>query len=174
MMPNKTIARYARLLVLGALLALPLAGPAQPPVTGLGNKPLGGGRQERVEAMRAAYISRYVDLTAEESQKFWPIYNEYHAELDKNKKDLAMDVFEARLNWDKMTDNEVEKTLDQMMQRQYETIEIKKRYHEKFKRILPIRKVALLYQAETQFLKELVKLLGNNPNPGLRRNNPGN
>lgn len=147
---------------------------AQPPVGGLGGKPLGD-RRDRVEAMRAAYIARYIDLTADEAKAFWPVYDDYHRELDKNKKDQAMDVFEARMNWSSMTDNEVEKALDQLMQRQYETVEIKKRYHEKFKKVLPIRKVALLYQAEAQFLKELVKLLGNTGGgQGLRRNNPSN
>ena len=33
--------------------------------------------QERVEALKVAFITRQVQLTPEEAQKFWPIYNGY-------------------------------------------------------------------------------------------------
>lgn len=132
-----------------------------------------GARKERVEAMRAAYISRYVNLTSEEARNFWPVYNEYQNEIDKNRKDFFLDALEARIGWESKSDAEVEKALDQIIDRTVQEGEIKKKYHEKFKKILPIRKVALLYMAERQFIKELVRIVGNNNAPGLRRNAPG-
>jgi len=33
--------------------------------------------QERVEALKVAFITKQLQLTPEEAQKFWPIYNGY-------------------------------------------------------------------------------------------------
>ena len=34
---------------------------------------------EKVEAQKIAFITNALNLTPEESQKFWPLYNEYSA-----------------------------------------------------------------------------------------------
>ncbi|MBK8151650.1 MAG: hypothetical protein IPK61_00345 [Saprospiraceae bacterium] len=32
---------------------------------------------EKIEAQRSAYITSKLDMTSDESTKFWPLYNEY-------------------------------------------------------------------------------------------------
>ncbi len=43
-----------------------------------------GPNQERIQALKVAFITRQVQLTEEEAQKFWPIYNRY----EDNMKDM--------------------------------------------------------------------------------------
>src|SRR4051794_7602152 len=38
---------------------------------------LNGNIRDRIYAARAAYITERINLTADQSEKFWPIYNEY-------------------------------------------------------------------------------------------------
>ncbi|MGB0178240.1 MAG: hypothetical protein ACPF9D_13825, partial [Owenweeksia sp.] len=38
---------------------------------------------DRIEAMRAQFFTEKLDLTPEEAQKFWPVYNQYREELAK-------------------------------------------------------------------------------------------
>jgi hypothetical protein len=66
------------------------------------------GRQQRpmaglVEAYKTAFITQRLNLTTEEAQKFWPIYNSYSAEVrqvnityHQDNNELQME--EARLN----------------------------------------------------------------------------
>ncbi|HEX6916081.1 MAG TPA: hypothetical protein VF145_12620 [Chitinophagaceae bacterium] len=46
---------------------------------------------ERIEAIKTAYITKELNLTSAEAQKFWPVYNEYINELkearEQNKTD---------------------------------------------------------------------------------------
>jgi len=46
---------------------------------------------EKMQAIKVAYITREVNLTEDEAQKFWPVYNKYFEELktarDQNKAD---------------------------------------------------------------------------------------
>ena len=55
-------------------------------------------RYEQIEAIKVAFITKKLDLTTEEAQKFWPVYNNYQKELmelmkkrreDRQKTDIA-------------------------------------------------------------------------------------
>ncbi len=56
-------------------------------------------RGEKVKAIFAAYVTKELNLTSEEAQKFWPVYNEYAAEIKKTREDNRTDelVFEEKV-----------------------------------------------------------------------------
>lgn len=41
------------------------------------------GERPNIEAIKVAYITKQLNLSAEEAQKFWPVHNAYMAELKK-------------------------------------------------------------------------------------------
>ncbi len=112
----------------------------------------GQSKKEQKEAQRVAFFTEKLELTPEEAEKFWPVYREYkkaQTDLRKNerpKKDKSIG---------EMTDDEVQELLDGMINYKQKELDLKKKYHEKFKTILPIKKVAKLYHAEEQFKKHL-------------------
>ena len=71
----------------------------------------------RLEALRIAYITKRLNLTPEEAQKFWPVYNQYAAELKKVRKDASLngvpsiEVDEQILNIRKRYNGEFAKAL---------------------------------------------------------------
>ena len=68
---------------------IPLAGiKAQP---GDGNK-----REDAIESLKIAFITKQLNFTPEEAQKFWPIYNQYTAELKTQRKAHTGDELEWR------------------------------------------------------------------------------
>lgn len=38
---------------------------------------------ERIEALRIAFITKQLQLTPQEAEKFWPVYNNYDGEMKK-------------------------------------------------------------------------------------------
>ena len=38
-------------------------------------------KNERIEALKVAYITKQLQLTSQEAEKFWPVYNEYDNEM---------------------------------------------------------------------------------------------
>jgi ABC-type uncharacterized transport system substrate-binding protein len=104
--------------------------------------------KESLEAMKVSFITQKINLTPEEAQVFWPIYNQYETELDalrKKRKD------------DKATVTDDEKLVDGEIIFRQQELDIIKKYHAQFKKILPIKKVALLYKAQEDYKKELLK-----------------
>ena len=111
-------------------------------------------KQENIEALKVAFISKELDLTPGEAQKFWPVYNQYSKEL-------------------KTTNMDNPDVLD----RDEKVLNIRKNYKEQFTKILGPQRVNNMYNAEGRFHQLLFKAmrkqnqLQNRPNrPLLRRN----
>jgi len=114
-------------------------------------------RNARVEAMRSAYITEQLDLTVEESQKFWPIFNEYEAERKKIKKS-----FSVRKDIDEMTEQEASDFVEQSLVRDQQMLDLKRTYFEKFRTAISIKKIARLPRIEKSFRQELIKRMRQN------------
>lgn len=46
-------------------------------------QPGGWQRDEKIEALKVAFITRQLELTADEAKKFWPIYDQFQKEMQK-------------------------------------------------------------------------------------------
>jgi hypothetical protein len=117
---------------------------------------------ESVESFKIAFITKRLDLTPEQAEKFWPIYNQYTDDLkalrEKNTKVLQY----VYINIETMTDNELENIVSQELAFRQNELDITKKYIPQFKSVLPIRKVLKLFKAEEDFKKELIKRMSQN------------
>lgn len=55
-----------------------------------------GGNENAIESLKIAFLTKQLDLTPEEAQKFWPVYNQYTMELKKMRKEHTGDELEMR------------------------------------------------------------------------------
>ena len=86
----------------------------------------------RLEALKIAYITNKLNLSPEEAQKFWPIYNQYSLELKV-----------ARLKAINNKSSEIE--LDENL------LNIRKKYSTQFSQVLPPPKVDAFFRSEKEF-----------------------
>ncbi len=104
-------------------------------------------RGEKIEALKIAFITQKLELTTDEAQKFWPVYNQYEQEIRNIKGGEVIDNEEKLLN-------------------------IRKKYKPSFERILGRQKLNGLFNAERDFRTVLIRRLKNrNPQRlnGIRR-----
>ncbi len=94
----------------------------------------------KIEALKIAYLTKKLNLSTEEAQRFWPIYNKYAEEMRKVRVD-------ARLNKEKEIDME-EKLLV-----------IRKKYNGEFAKALSSEKTNSFFRAEKEFSNFLQKEL---------------
>lgn len=119
--------------------------------------------QQRIEALRVSFITNELKLTPDEAKTFWPVYEAREAELKKARRDMMVERFEVNLNFDSMTDADLDKAMDNMLELQTAEANINKRYHIEFKKVLGIRRTALFYRAEQRFKRELLRRLSQRP-----------
>jgi hypothetical protein len=98
------------------------------------------GNGSRIEALKIGYLTKKLNLSTEEAQKFWPIYNEYMGEIRKTRLD-------ARQNGEAEIGTE-EKLLN-----------IRKKYNGEFGKALSSEKVNTFFKAEKEFGTVLQKEL---------------
>ncbi|PCH91176.1 MAG: hypothetical protein COB85_09415 [Bacteroidetes bacterium] len=134
-----------------------------------------GERLKNIESQKIAFITSKLDLTPEEAQKFWPVYNQCQKQQremrDKNKPKSADG---KRPNIDEMSDKEVEELINKRMDANQKELDIQRNCLEQYKRVLPIKKIAKLFQTEKQFKRELLKQMRTKREGQPRRMNQQN
>jgi len=111
------------------------------------------GRSEQIESIKVAFITSKLDLTSEEAQKFWPVYNNYTKEflvLLKKKR-------EARYN----NNSDPNETINADLVYESKMLDLKKKYRKLYAKAIPPQKILALYRAESEFREHLYKQLNN-------------
>lgn len=98
-------------------------------------------RAEKIQALKIAFITQKLELTTEEAQRFWPVYNRYEAEIRQMMMDNrgggdAIDTEEKLLN-------------------------IKKKYKSEFIKVIGQAKTNILFNSEREFRGVLMRQLKN-------------
>ena len=127
-------------------------------------------KQDKIKALEVTYISRELDLTPEEAQKFWPVYNKYSREVHQLINERKKKTQE--LKGQPRTDQIAEATLDKELNYEKKMLDIKTRYREEFSKVLPARKVGNLYRAEREFRGMMIRQLKERKDNRMMRGRP--
>ena len=119
---------------------------------------------ERIQSEKIAFITQELDLSPEEAQVFWPVYNQCWKEsLEAHHKMMeAANEFRGKKG-EELSDAELEKKLDAYIQANKASNQVMADWYPKFKKVLPIHKVAKLYQAEEAFQMRMINNLKKHP-----------
>ena len=126
------------------------------------------GWQERIQSEKIAFLTAELNLSPEEAQVFWPVYNKIAAEkkeLNKAVKTSYKALLEA-LNSDTATDKEIDKLLDDYLAAKQANKEAGKGDVKEFRKVLSSKKVAKLYIAEENFRRNQLQRMKGSHNQG--------
>jgi hypothetical protein len=84
----------------------------------------------RLEAYKIAFLTKRLDLSPDEAQKFWPIYYKYTADLRA--------VRQQNRGLDEIALEE-------------KTVDVRKRYRDEFSKVLPPDRVNLFFKSDKEF-----------------------
>jgi hypothetical protein len=93
-------------------------------------------KQQDIEALKVAFISKELELTPDEAQKFWPVYNQYSKELRST-----------------ISDNQ------DVIDRDEKVLNLRKRYRDQFTKVLGPDRMNRMFNAEAKFRQLLIKSL---------------
>jgi len=108
----------------------------------------GGNARERIKAARAAYITNRLQLTTAESEKFWPIYNEY----TQKRQDLKIEYRTAKLRG---TDEK--ELVDLHLKLKQQEVDLEKDYSARLLTVISAEKLSQLRDAEQEFRRLLLR-----------------
>lgn len=102
-------------------------------------------QDDNIAGVRRDFITKELQLTSSEADAFFPVYNEYIQKKKETRKSLRAEK--------KGSD------IDKMIDLEQDLINLQREYLEKFKRILPEKKVVQLLEAEKKFKTMMVQRL---------------
>lgn len=106
--------------------------------------------RSEIQANRQAIISRAMELTSEESTKFWPTYRDYRNEIAKVTEQSASLLEEYATNWRTLPDKKAFELVEDYQKAQKDKLDVERKYADKFRKFLPGRKVMRFFQLESK------------------------
>ena len=153
----KTMKRI--LVVLFAMLTLPLMRlAAQNP------------NLEKLNSYRIGFFTKKLNLTPDEAEKFWPVYNEYQKQKNLVQVEKVNLIRNFNQNENTLNDNQMTEIGDKLIAAIVQESSLAVTFHKKLKEVLPPAKVIRFYQAENQYKIQLLNELQNaRQQQGVRR-----
>jgi len=118
-----------------------------------------GGKKwrEKVRAEQIAFITSELNLTEAEAQAFWPVYNDVQVQRREAFKASGKAFKELQ---EGMEGDKVEKLLDEYLGTKKEIEKVEANAIARYKKVLPVEKVAKLLMAEENFRHMQINRLG--------------
>ncbi len=103
-----------------------------------------------VAAERKLVVAQNMGLTQEESEAFWPIYNDYQNELRKiNDREVKL-IQDYAAEYETLTDERAIELLKIAMSIDDDQLKLRRKYVKRFQKVLPTKKVVRYYQIENK------------------------
>ena len=105
---------------------------------------------DTIRANRKALLAVNLELSAEETRQFWPLYDRYHAELDPVGDRIAAIVEDYTASFRDLPNEKALKLMEGYLAAEADRLAVRRRYLAEFAKILPGRTVARFYQIENK------------------------
>ncbi|MDD4189727.1 MAG: hypothetical protein PHI28_00210 [Mangrovibacterium sp.] len=112
---------------------------------------------EKYKALKVSFMTGKLELTPQEAEQFWPIYNEFEKkrfEFHHARRDMEQRIKENGADY---SEDEFRKISNEMVDQYRKEYELMKEYNEKFLKVLPAKKVVLISQVENDFRFKMIR-----------------
>ena len=108
--------------------------------------------REVIQIKRKAIVALNMGLTDYEAEAFWPIYDEYWAEMKKlGDRDVALiSDFAKNYVYESLTNQKAKEMQQEWFSIKKHTAKLQEKYAKKFRKVLPEKKVLRYFQIENK------------------------
>ena len=102
----------------------------------------------QIATKRQALVAQNMQLTEEQSEKFWPVYREYQFDRTGIVDRRVNTIKNFRDNYQSMTDEQAKKIIDDVVKYEEDMLKLQKKYIREFRKVLPETQVMRYMQIE--------------------------
>jgi hypothetical protein len=123
------------------------------------NQPRDSKVRDKIKAARIGLITQRLNLTPEQAEKFWPLYNEF----DQKRADLRKPYQEAQKNSNSNTidPKQQQALVDLGLKIKQDELNLEKEYSSKIMGVITAQQMLNLRQAEHDFRNIIINMLNN-------------
>lgn len=126
-------------------------------------------KKDKIEQLKIAFITQELDLSTDEAEKFWPVYNDMNDALKEEKKNRRTKVKELKDNFETLSEEDIKKKTMAILDSEIKEATLKKEHTEKIAKIIGYKKAVQLLNVEKRFKQELLKKLNERQGQGPRQ-----
>jgi len=117
-------------------------------------------KRDQVKALKVSYITTELNLTTDESEKFWPIYNAFEEKQYQIRHDKMKPLFKQLGNGalDKLSEKEAQVYLDKFQAADEELFYLRKKLTADLKPVIGSVKLIKLKKVEDDFNKKMLDM----------------
>ena len=118
-----------------------------------------GRHGERIKAFKTGYLTQELELSPEQAEKFWPLYNEYEDkmfELRFENRRQAREQISSMGGPEALSDEEAKAFLNRLFENEEKILSLKKDLYRSLEQVLPPSKLLKLHKAENDFNRRLL------------------
>jgi hypothetical protein len=120
-------------------------------------QPGGERARERIKTLQVAYFTEQLDLTSEEAQEFWPIYNELAEERQNSERQKRQLIRNIDTDFDNLTEQEAKKHISTLQSIEVMQANLDATYSSQIVDIIGAKRYLLLKKAEQDFKKKMLE-----------------
>ena len=116
---------------------------------------------EKLNNYKIGFFTKRLNLTSEEAEKFWPVYNEYQGKRNLIQLEKLKINRNFNQNGSTLSDNQLVEMGDKYVDCLVQESALAVAFHKKLREVLSPSKVIMYYQAENQYKAQLLNELQN-------------
>lgn len=114
-------------------------------------------KREKIKTLKVAFITERLNLSTNEAQSFWPLYNEYEEKRESLRHRQWTEVrAKVKENGD-LSEKEAQKLLGKHIELEKEEDALKTEFVENISKVISAKKTLLLLRSEEEFKRQLIK-----------------
>ncbi len=113
--------------------------------------------KEKIKALKVAFITERLNLTSNEAQEFWPIYNAHEEKMENFRQRERTEIYSKLKDINAVSDTKANKLLQEYVALEAEKSKEQQLFLEELKTVISAKKIFLLLKSENGFKRRLLK-----------------
>jgi Spy/CpxP family protein refolding chaperone len=116
-----------------------------------------GRNPDKIKSLKVGFITQELELTSQEAEKFWPVFNEYDKQMSQLNEERIESLKKLYTLSSDASEDEIQALIQKGFKAERSITELREKFHKKFVAILPLYKVAKLYAVELEFQRKVMQ-----------------
>ena len=117
---------------------------------------------EKFSTYKIGFFTKKMNLTSQEAERFWPVYNDYQKQKNLIQREKIMIMRDFNQNESILDDRQLTEMAEKLIKGMSDENSLAVGFHKKIRELLPPSKVLKYYQAENQYKIQLLRELQEN------------
>ncbi len=112
---------------------------------------------DKIKTLKVAFLTEQLNLSTQEAELFWPIYNKYEEDRHALRKREWNEVRDKLKDMSGISEKQADDLLEKYLALEEEEEELDKAFLLKLSKVISSRKTILLLRAEEDFKRQLIR-----------------